>query len=81
VLGSEDDATDGAVQEPVLPANPRHDAKSVETALRWAMGLITMMPLDVHACTGVLRCEPHSHASQSAWNADAWRLPLNSVLR
>lgn len=57
VLGSGDASSDeGASQEPhVLPANPRHEAASVETALRWAMGMSTMMPLDVHACAGVLR--------------------------
>jgi hypothetical protein len=55
VLG---DGTAGVAPDrepPVLPANPRHDPASVEAALRWAMGLCTMLPLDVHACAGVLR--------------------------
>jgi hypothetical protein len=64
VLGSDAGGAEGATQEPVLPANPRHDAASVEAALRWAMGLLTMLSLDVYACSGVLRCAP-SHFSKS----------------
>lgn len=62
VLGGADDASEegGSKEPPVLPANPRHNATSVEEALRWALGLSTMMPRDVHECSEVLRCELHS---------------------
>lgn len=47
---------DPAAPAPVLPVNPRHDPQAVQTALRWVMGMCTMLPLDVHACAEVLRC-------------------------
>ena len=39
----------------VLPVNPRHDPAAVQMALRWVMGMATMLPLDVHPCAEVLR--------------------------
>lgn len=40
---------------PILPVNPRHDPQAVHTALRWVMGMCTMLPLDVHPLAEVLR--------------------------
>eukprot|EP00892_Ulva_mutabilis_P010048 jgi/Ulvmu1/7415/UM036_0075.1 len=51
-----DDAlADPDAPAPVLPVNPRHDPCAVQTALRWVMGMCTMLPLDVHTCAEVLR--------------------------
>lgn len=39
----------------MLPVNPRHQPEAVQMALRWVMGLCTMLPLDVYLCAEVLR--------------------------
>jgi hypothetical protein len=50
-----DPPEDGAPRPPqALPANPRHDPEAVGAALRWTMGLSTMLPLDVYMCVKVL---------------------------
>ena len=55
-----DGVFDDALSDPeapatVLPVNPRHDPAAVQAALRWVMGMCTMLPLDVHTCSEVLR--------------------------
>ena len=43
-------------EAPVVPASAHHDAAAVATALRWALGLCTLLAADVPACVRVLRC-------------------------
>lgn len=51
-----DDSGDSASAPPRLFANPRHTAEAVSTALRWAMGLATLLALNVRALAGVFAC-------------------------
>lgn len=44
-------------EPPVVPASAHHDAEAVATALRWALGLCTLLAADVHTCVRVLKCE------------------------
>ena len=50
------DAGGDADGEPVVPANDRHEPEAVSAALRWAMGLHTLLAADVHVCAQVLGC-------------------------
>lgn len=51
-------------------ANTMHSAAAVSAALRWAMGLQTMLPLGVHLCAQVLWCAPQFRSCcslQAGW--------------
>jgi hypothetical protein len=61
-----DMATDGVFDSPPeeagaahkIDGNPRHHPAAVSAALRWAMGLHSMLASDVQTCMQVFMCEP-----------------------